>query len=183
MFHSSGTVCSVRWQLTDIHSDTQVAPSVDWEKEAVSLQSVCVCVWGCAAVLLSTQARGSCSTGSVQRDGGKKETEREREREDGWTKDTSVWKREQSRNHVTLQICSSFPSVAPTFLPLFPFISWSRYSSPSIPLSGRLYNHSLICLGSYYNEHSAAEQGGKRREVLLFTAIKYFHKTQNYQVN
>lgn len=39
---------------------------------------VCECVSGCTAVLLSTQARGLHSTGSVQRDGGMQETGRGR---------------------------------------------------------------------------------------------------------
>lgn len=47
----------------------------------IGRKKLCHCrvrVLGCTAVLLSTQARGSCSTGSVQRDGGKQDTERGR---------------------------------------------------------------------------------------------------------
>lgn len=81
-----------------------------------------MCVSGCTAALLSAQARGSCSTGSVQRDGGMQETERGRV-------DGSICVKEREENsqraptRAILQVYSSFPSLVSTFLPLFPFIS------------------------------------------------------------
>lgn len=137
-----------------------------------------MCVSACAAVLLSTQARGSCSTGSVQRDGGMQE-------EGGGRVDGSICICVQGESVCTSSCCSA--DLLELFLPrvlylpprLFPFISFSRYFSlvPSARRSVRLYNHNLICLGSYYNEQSAAEQRGGIQSAAVH---EMFSNKKNY---
>ena len=146
------------------------SPCRQGERSCVIAVCVCVCVCACvsagAAVLLSTEARGSCSTGSVQKDGGMQE-------EGGGRVDGSICICVQGESVCTSSCCSA--DLLELFLPrvlylpprLFPFISFSRYFSlvPSARRSVRLYNHNLICLGSYYNEQSAAEQRERYRAL------------------
>lgn len=72
--HFIHPVCSVWWWQTGHHRFTYKVQrhsggSFSWlrERSCVIAACVCVCVLSCTAVLLSTQARGSCTTGSVQR--------------------------------------------------------------------------------------------------------------------
>lgn len=103
---------------------------------------MCMCAFkgqivsGCTAVLLNTQARGLCSTGSVQRDGGMQETERGRV--DGCVcVKVQGENRQCAQTHVILQIYAFisflsfyFPLIIPfhlleqIFLSLYPSLLW-----------------------------------------------------------
>lgn len=95
-----------------------------WTGRKLCHCSACVClpvyVGGCTAALLNARARGSCSTGSVRRDGGMQDTERGRE-------DAGICVREGESSPARTTSCSSSSSLS--FL-TFLFCSHCSLSSP-----------------------------------------------------